>query len=55
MIWTTKYLLIIMASCILMAFMGTASALLEDISNLKELISSNEDTHMIVISRDYAT
>jgi predicted small secreted protein len=44
--WTTKYLLAIMAACILMAFMNTASAIGEDISDLKNLISSNEDTRM---------
>ena len=44
--WTTKYLLAIMAACIIMAFMNTASAIGEDISDLKNLISSNEDTRM---------
>ena len=44
--WITKYLLAIMAACILMAFMNTASAIGEDISDLKILISSNEDTCM---------
>ncbi|MHB8118131.1 MAG: hypothetical protein ACYDHX_05315 [Methanothrix sp.] len=41
--WVTKYLLAIMAACILMAFMNTASAMNEDISDLKKLISVNED------------
>ena len=44
--WVTKYLLAIMAACILMACMNTASAASEDISDLKKLISSNEDTRM---------
>ena len=35
-----------MAACILMAFMNTASAMGEDISDLKKLISVNEDTRM---------
>ena len=42
----TKYLLAIMAACILMAFMNTASAMNEDISDLKKLISVNEDIRM---------
>ena len=37
--WVTKYLLAIMAACILVAFMNTASAMNEDISDLKKLIS----------------
>jgi len=41
-----RYLLAIMAACILMAFMNTASAMGEDISDLKKLISGNEDTRM---------
>ena len=41
-----RYLLAIMAACILMAFMNTASAIGEDISDLKKLISGNEDTRM---------
>ena len=41
-----------MAACILMAFMNTASAIGEDISDLKKLISGNEDTRMN--SRDLA-
>ena len=41
-----RYLLAIMAVCILMAFMNTASAIGEDISDLKKLISGNEDTRM---------
>ncbi len=44
--WVTKYLLAITAACILMAFMNTASAMGEDISDLKNLISGNEDTRM---------
>jgi hypothetical protein len=44
--WVTRYLLAIMAACILMACMNTASAMSEDISDLKKLISSNEDTRM---------
>lgn len=44
--WTTKYQLAIMAACILMAFMNTASVMGEDISDLKNLISGNEDTRM---------
>ena len=44
--WVTKYLLAIMAACILLAFMNTASAIGEDISDLKNLISGNEDTRM---------
>jgi predicted small secreted protein len=62
--WVTKYLLAIMAACILMAFMNTASAMGEDISDLKKLISVNEyirmntaksvDSFPMAISRDYA-
>jgi hypothetical protein len=44
--WVTKYLLAIMAACILMACMNAAFAMSEDISDLKKLISSNEDTRM---------
>ena len=44
--WVTKYLLAITAACILMAVMNTASAMGEDISDLKKLISGNEDTRM---------
>jgi hypothetical protein len=44
--WVTKYLLAIMTVCILMAVTNTASAVSEDISDLKKLISGNEDTHM---------
>ena len=44
--WVTKYLLAITATCILMACMNAASAMSEDISDLKKLISSNEDTRM---------
>ena len=41
-----KYLLAITAACILMAVTNTASAVGEDISDLKKLISGNEDTRM---------
>ena len=44
--WVTKYLLAITVACILMAVMNTASAVGEDISDLKKLISGNEDTRM---------
>ena len=44
--WVTKYLLAITAACILMTVMNTASAMGEDISDLKKLISGNEDTRM---------
>jgi hypothetical protein len=44
--WVTRYLLALTAACILMACMNTASAMSEDISDLKKLISSNEDTRM---------
>jgi predicted small secreted protein len=44
--WVTKYLLAITVACILMAVMNTASAMGEDISDLKKLISGNEDTRM---------
>ena len=47
-----RYLFAITAACILMAFMNTASAMGEDISDLKKLISGNEDTRMN--SRDLA-
>jgi hypothetical protein len=60
----TKYLMAIMAACILMAFINKASAMGEDISDLKKLISVNEDIRMntarsvdsfpMAISRDYA-
>jgi hypothetical protein len=36
----------IMAACIIMVSLNTASAMLEDVSDLKELISINEDTRM---------
>ena len=58
-----RYLLAIMAACILMAFMNTASAMNEDISDLKKHTSVNEDIRMntarstdytMAISRDYA-
>jgi predicted small secreted protein len=42
----TKYLMAIMIACILMAFMNTASAKGEDISDLKKHISVNEDIRM---------
>ena len=35
-----------MAACIIMVSLNTASAMLEDVSDLKELISINEDTRM---------
>jgi hypothetical protein len=44
--WVTKYLPAIMAACILLACINAASAMSEDISDLKRLISSNEDTCM---------
>jgi hypothetical protein len=44
--WVTGYLLALTAACILMACMNMASAASEDISDLKKLISSNEDTRM---------
>ena len=44
--WVTKYLLAIMAGCILMSVMNTASAMDEDISDLKKLISVNEYIYM---------
>jgi hypothetical protein len=44
--WVMKYLLAIMAACILMACINTTSARSEDISDLKKLISTNEDTRM---------
>ena len=47
-----KYLLAITAACILMAVTNTASAVGEDISDLKKLVSGNEDTRMN--SRDLA-
>jgi len=47
-----KYLLAIVAACILMTFLNTASAMNEDISDLKKLISGNEDTR--VNSQDLA-
>jgi hypothetical protein len=42
----TKYLRAIMAACILMALINTAFAMREDISDLKKLISVNEDIRM---------
>jgi hypothetical protein len=42
----TKYLLAITAACILMTCANAAFAASEDISDLKKLISSNEDTRM---------
>ena len=50
--WVTKYLLAITVACILMAVMNTASAMGEDISDLKKLISGYEDMRMN--SRDLA-
>ena len=50
--WVTKYLLAITAACILMTVMNTASAMGEDTSDLKKLISGYEDTRMN--SRDLA-
>ena len=44
--WVTKYFLAITAACILMAVMNTASAMGEDISDLKKLISGYDDTRM---------
>ena len=44
--WVTKYLLAITVACILIAAMNTASAMGEDISDLKKLISGYEDTRM---------
>lgn len=44
--WDTKYLLAIMATCTLMAFLNTALAMNDDISDLKKLVSGNEDTRM---------
>ena len=62
---STKYLMAIMAACIIItAGLNTASASGEDISDLKKLISVNEDIRMnaarsvdsfpMAISRDYA-
>jgi len=44
--WVTKYLPAITAACILLAVTNTASAVGEDISDLKKLISVNEYTSM---------
>ncbi len=44
--WVTNCLSAITAACIRMAFLNTASAISEDISDLKRLISVNEDTRM---------
>ena len=44
--WVTKYMFAITAVYILMAVMNTASAVGEDISDLKKLISVNEYTSM---------
>ena len=44
--WVTKYLLAIVATCTLMAFLNTALAMNDDISDLKKLVSGNEDTRM---------
>jgi predicted small secreted protein len=43
MIGSTKYLIAIVAASFPMAFMNTASAMGEDISDLKKLISVNEE------------
>ena len=43
---STKYLMAIMAACIITAGLNTASASGEDISDLKKLISVNEDIRM---------
>ena len=42
----TKYLVAIMAVCIIAVGLNTASASSEDILDLKKLISVNEDTRM---------
>lgn len=42
----TKYLMAIMAACIIAVGLNTASASSEDISDLKKLISVNEDSRM---------
>ena len=42
----TKYLLTIMAACFMMAFGNRALAMEEGISDLQNLISSNEDMRM---------
>lgn len=42
----TKYLMAIMAVCIIAVGLNTASASSEDISDLKKLISVNEDSRM---------
>ena len=44
--WVTKCLLAIMAICTLMAFLNTALAMNDDISDLKKLVSGNEDKRM---------
>lgn len=44
--WVTNCLLAITTACILMAFLNTATAFGEDISDLKGLISVNEDARM---------
>jgi hypothetical protein len=42
----TKYLMAIMAVCIIAVGLNTASASSQDISDLKKLISVNEDSRM---------
>ena len=44
--WATKYLIATMAVCIIAIGLNTASASGEDISDLKKLISINEDVSM---------
>jgi predicted small secreted protein len=43
---STKYLMAIITACIITAGLNTASASGEDISDLKKLISVNEDVRM---------
>jgi hypothetical protein len=42
--WVTRNLMTIMAACIITVSLNAASAVVEDVSDLKELISVNEDT-----------
>ena len=44
--WATKYLMTMMAACMIVVGLNTASASGQDISDLKRLISVNEDTRM---------
>lgn len=44
--WVTRNLMTIMAALILTVSLDAASAMVEDVSDLKELISVNEDTRM---------